>query len=60
MPREPRIYDNPGRAPSKWPADTEIGVEFACGHVSKWTFTRSQLRWDLRGEPFDIARFWRA
>lgn len=48
-------HQNRGKAPRDKSA--LLAIEWACGWVSKWTYTANQLRWDLSGSDFDIGRF---
>lgn len=62
MQHEPRRFPNPGFAPTKWPEDTQLHVEFRNGTTGQ--YLAKQLRWkpwDWCGEhPGDVVRFWRA
>jgi hypothetical protein len=55
-----RRFPNPGRPPSKWPADTRIGVAWANGADARHTYTVEQLRWTRTGSDFDVGEFWKA
>lgn len=59
-PHDPRRFDNPGRAPSKWPEDTRIGICWANGNDARHTYTVAQIRWTITGHDFDVGQFWRA
>jgi hypothetical protein len=59
MQHEPRRFDNPGMPPSKWGADTKVRVVFANGRPSLHAYPVSALRWDLAGDAWDIASFWK-
>lgn len=55
-----RSHDNPGSPPSRWPADTLVGVTFANGRPARQPYRIDQLVWEHRGWDFDIASFRRA
>lgn len=53
-------FDNPGRPPSKWPADTQVIVRWAGGGESLRPYGIGQLVWEKRGWLHDISEFRRA
>lgn len=55
-----RRFDNPGRAPTRWPADAKVRVEWANGRPSLHAYRVAGLRWTLTGNDWDIAQFWKA
>jgi len=57
---EPRRFDNPGRAPSRWPADAKVGVQWANGREALHTYPVNALRWTLTSDDWDISQFWKA
>lgn len=46
---------NKGRPPRD--KTVKLAIEWACGVVSRHTYTAGQLVWDLRGWDYDIGRF---
>lgn len=53
-------YDNPGRAPAKWPADTMVQVRWANGREALRPYEVRQIVWEKRGWEHDIEAFRRA
>ena len=54
----PRRYANTGKSPRS--NSIPLHIEWANGTISPRTHTANQLKWELRGWPFDIAYYWRA
>lgn len=54
----PRRYENRGRAPKD--QDAIVQVIWANGELAKHTYAVKQLKWERRGQPYDIDIYWRA
>ena len=54
---EPVKHRNRGKPPRD--RTVKLGIEWANGMTAKHEYTAGQLVWELRGQEFDIAYFWR-
>ena len=52
-----RKYINRGFPPKD--PNVELGIEWANGRESRHTFRAEQLDFRIRGQDFDVAKFWR-
>lgn len=59
MQHEPRRFDNPGRAPTRWPEDAKVRVTWANGRASFHAYPVNALRWSRTDSEWDVDTFWK-